>query len=280
MVKKKYKHIALFWVLIFSQWNFAQKENLPLIHSHNDYYQETPFWKAYSCGLNSIEIDVFLKNDSLFVTHSESEIIKNLDIESLYLKPLQNVLELDYRSDLQLQLLVDIKSEAYSSLDQLTQILECYPKIIYNQNIDIVISGNRPQLEKYLDYPKHINFDYQSLKPIENPKIWDKISLISLSFKKVSNWNGKGRLINLDYQKIKSIIHKAHSYNKPFRFWATPDIKTAWKVFYDMGVDFINTDLPCKASDYLSSFDQQVYKMEKKVSIYHPTYKHDQKKYQ
>ena len=257
MVKNIFKLITLFWILILSQSCFAQKENRTLIHSHNDYYQKTPFWKAYSCGLNSIEIDVFLENDSLFVTHSKYEIMKNRDIESLYLKPLQNALELDYRNDLQLQLLVDIKSEPYSSLNQLTQILERYPKIIYNQKIDIVISGNRPQLEKYLDYPEHINFDYQSLEPIENPKIWSKISLISLSFKKVSNWNGKGRLIDLDYRKIKSIIDKAHSYNKPFRFWASPDSKTAWKVFSDIGVDFINTDRPCKASDYLGSLASQ-----------------------
>jgi alkaline phosphatase len=259
MSKYFYKSIALFWILILSQSGFSQKENRPLIHSHNDYYQKTPFWEAYSCGLNSIEIDVFLKNDTLFVTHSKSEIIKNRYIESLYLKPIQNVLELDCRNDLQLQLLVDIKSETYSTLDKLTETLERYPKIIFSQSIDIVVSGNMPKPEKYLDYPEHINFDYQSLEPIDNPKIWNKISMISLSFKKVSCWNGKGRLIDLDHQKIKSIIDKVHSYNKPLRFWATPDSKSAWKIFSAMGVDFINTDQPCKASNYFSSLNHSGY---------------------
>ena len=136
--------------------------------------------------------------------------------------------------------------------------LERYPKIIFSQSIDIVVSGNMPKPEKYLDYPEHINFDYQSLEPIDNPKIWNKISMISLSFKKISNWNGKGRLIDLDHQKIKSIIDKVHSYDKPLRFWATPDSKSAWKIFSDMGVDFINTDQPCKASNYLDSLNQQL----------------------
>lgn len=259
MSKYFHKSIALFWILILSQSGFSQKENRPLIHSHNDYYQKTPFWEAYSCGLNSIEIDVFLKNDTLFVTHSKSEIIKNRYIESLYLKPIQNVLELDCRNDLQLQLLVDIKSETYSTLDKLTETLERYPKIIFSQSIDIVVSGNMPKPEKYLDYPEHINFDYQSLEPIDNPKIWNKISMISLSFKKVSNWNGKGHLIELDHQKIKSIIDKVHSYDKPLRFWATPDSKNAWKIFSDMGVDFINTDQPCKASNYFGSINHSGY---------------------
>lgn len=90
-------------------------------------------------------------------------------------------------------------------------------------------------------------------------------------------WNGKDRLVDLDYKKIKSIIDKAHSYNKPFRFWATPDSKTAWKVFRDIGVNFINTDQPCKASDYLSTLDQRLYNTNKKTSIYQPTFEHEQK---
>ena len=62
------------------------------MHSHNDYQQSIPFWTAYESGLNSIEVDVFLKNDSLYVTHSESEIIKDRTIESLYLTPLSKII--------------------------------------------------------------------------------------------------------------------------------------------------------------------------------------------
>lgn len=115
MLKNIFKVINVFLLLLLTQSGCAQKKNYPLIHSHNDYYQKIPFWQAYSCGLNSIEIDVFLKNDSLFVAHSASEIIRNRDIESLYLKPLQNALELGFRSDLPLQLLIDIKSNAKST---------------------------------------------------------------------------------------------------------------------------------------------------------------------
>ena len=96
-------------MLFLNQISFAQKKNFSLIHSHNDYNQKIPFWKAYSCGLNSIEIDVFYKNDSLYVTHSEYEIINNRDIESLYLKPIRKALELEFRNELPLEFLIDIK---------------------------------------------------------------------------------------------------------------------------------------------------------------------------
>tara|TARA_B100001057_G_scaffold480975_1_gene554460 strand:+ start:912 stop:2699 length:1788 start_codon:yes stop_codon:yes gene_type:complete len=270
--------IILFLLLFLNQSGYAQKKEYPLIHSHNDYYQKVPFWQAYSCGLNSIEIDIFLKNDSLYVTHSEDEIIKNRDIESLYLEPVLKALELGFRGDIPLQFLIDVKSDAKSTLQKLIKILKNYPQIIENQNINLVISGNRPPPEEYTDYPDYIHFDYQSLDPIHNPKTWDKISLISLSFRKISEWNGKGRLVDLDYRKIKSIIEKAHAYKKPFRFWAAPDSKTAWKVFRDLRVDFINTDQACKASDYLNTLDQRLYSSEKKTSIYIPTFEHDQKK--
>ena len=48
-------------------------------------------------------------------------------------------------------------------------------EIIDKENISIVISGNRPIPKKYVDYPDFIYFDYQSLYPIENEKIWNKI---------------------------------------------------------------------------------------------------------
>ena len=78
--------------IIFFQCKKAQNLIQLGLHSHNDYQQSIPFWTAYESGLNSIEVDVFLKNDSLYVTHSESEIIKDRTIESLYLTPLSKII--------------------------------------------------------------------------------------------------------------------------------------------------------------------------------------------
>ena len=126
-------------------------------------------------------------------------------------------------------------------------------------------------------YPEYINFDYQSLEPIENLSSWDKIAIISLDFKKISNWNGKGRLTAPDYDKVSSAINKAHSYGKPFRFWGAPDSKSAWKAFRDLGVDFINTDMPNRASLYLSSIDDRIYYNKTFSKVYTPTFESDKK---
>ena len=222
------------------------------IHSHNDYEQEIPFWTAYKNGLNSIEIDLFLKNDSLYVTHSESEIIVDRTIEHLYLNSLSKVASSQLGIKKKLQILIDIKSESHTTLNRLIKTLNYYPEIIDKENISIVISGNRPIPKKYVDYPDFIYFDYQSLYPLENEKIWNKIALISLNFKKYSSWNGVEDMSVENFKKLDSLVKLAHYYKKPFRFWGTPDNKIAWEVFKELGVDYINTDKPIQVSTYFN----------------------------
>jgi alkaline phosphatase len=263
--------------LIMFQLVMAQNEETPKfqIHSHNDYKQNVPFWNAYTNGLNSIEVDIFLKNDTLFATHEEDEIIKKYTIENLYLQPIRKAISLEVGIPRKLQLIIDIKSESHHTLKKLISELKKYPDIITNKNISIVISGNRPNSSKYADYPDYISFDYQSLVPIVNSNTRDKIALISLNFKSFSDWNGKGALTALDYKIIDSIIRLAHSYHKPFRFWGAPDSKTAWKAFRDLGVDFINTDMPSKSSTYLNSLNKRTYFNKTIEKFYSPSFEFD-----
>lgn len=127
-----------------------------------------------------------------------------------------------------------------------------------------------------MKYPSFIKFDYQTLEDIPNTVAWDRVALISLPFHKFSRWNGKGRLTAEDLQKVKSTVDHAHTYNRPFRFWATPDSKTAWKAMHDLGVDYINTDMPDRASAYLETLGSRVYYNKAKSDVYKPTYKSDQ----
>lgn len=269
------RKIFLGLLIIRCSLTFAQSSQEYVIHSHNDYEQNVPFWKALSAGVSSLEADVLLVNDSLFVAHASSEIKSNRDLEALYLKPLVQALELNMLSDKTLQLLIDVKTEAYGTLKELVKTLEKYPTLISSEQIIIVISGNRPELKDYLNYPKYISFDYQSLEPVTNLDVLDKIALISLSFKKFTDWNGKGRLTASDYEIVSKTILKAHEMKKPFRFWGTPDSKTAWKAFAKMGVDFINTDYPFECVQYLNSLSHREYQNSKISKIYRPDFKVD-----
>lgn len=246
------KQIALLFIFL-ANLSFSQNEEGFWVHSHNDYLQNVPFLKAYAAGASSIEADVFLVGDSLYVAHTQEEIDTERSLERLYLEPLQRALALGLEDPKKMQLLIDVKSEPYATLDALIKILKGYPSIIEDDTVTIAISGNRPKPSEYPKYPDFISFDHQSLEPIENPAILEKIALISLSFRNFSEWNGKGRLTADDLEKVSATIEKAHAFKKPFRFWATPDSKTAWKAFADLGVDFINTDMPFECTYYLKN---------------------------
>lgn len=263
----------LYFLFFLSLCTSAQQVK---IHSHNDYEQDVPFWHAFSNGLSSIEADIFLKDDVLYVTHDEEDIQWVRTLENLYLDPIRNAIRLNLFTTQDLQLLIDIKSKAEPTLDKLLAILEKYPELTSRQNLRFVISGNRPSLADYPKYPDFISFDYQSLEPIRNPEALNKVDLISLNFRAFSRWNGKGRLTQEDYEKVHNVVDAAHALGKPFRFWATPDSKSAWKAFADMGVDFINTDLPGPAATYLKTLKSRVFKNTLSSSIYTPSFKADQ----
>lgn len=266
--------IALFLILI-ANGLMAQDRVLPRVHSHNDYLQNVPFWKAYAAGASSIEADVFLVGDSLFVAHTQEEINTKRSLERLYFEPLQEALALRMDRPKQLQLLIDIKSEPYASLDAIIKTLKKFPSILEEDAITITISGRRPKPSEYPKYPDYIFFDYQSLEGVENQGILDKIALISLSFRNFSEWNGMGRLTAEDLEKVSNTIEKAHGLGKPFRFWATPDSKTTWKAFADLGVDFINTDVPFECVHYLNALPDRYYRNTEFSEVYRPTFATD-----
>ncbi len=266
---------CLAYILFLSQHSPGQTIN---IHSHNDYLQNVPFWEAYGNGLTSIEVDVILKEGTLFVAHEEASIHPMRTLESLYLLPIKRAYDLEIRDRQAFQLLIDVKTEAYATLEGIIRELKKYP-YLWEGSADhpiakIVISGNRPNPDEYANYPDFIYFDHQRLDDLNGVNL-DKVALISLSFKNYTQWNGKGRLTDQDLVKIKPLLTKAKNLEKPFRFWATPDSKTAWKALHELGVDYINTDHPYPAKEYLSTLSQRLYSTPTPRKTYKPKFEID-----
>jgi alkaline phosphatase len=246
---KRKTYLFFLFLITFYFPSFAQT-NSPRVHSHNDYEQERPFWEAYEAGCGSIEVDVFLLKDSLFVAHELETIDKNKTLSSLYLKPIIEVLANAQTKPF--QLLIDVKTDAEPTLERLILELKKYPALSTQDNVRFVISGNRPAPQHYKSYPPYIFFDHQSLDDLETIDL-NKVALVSLPFYKTVFWNGKEDLPTLTKQKIKAILEIVHAKNLPFRFWATPDTELSWKTMSVLGVDFINTDSPKVCNAFIKS---------------------------
>lgn len=266
------KKCIILAVGFFSMISFAQKENQILIHSHNDYLQNVPFWNALSSGANIIEADVWLKNNALYIAHTQNEIVENNTLQNLYLNPLQQAVQNKQLTASKLIVMIDVKSNAEKTLKKVISVLKKYPELIAQNNIEFLISGNRPKPSTYYTYPSYIYFDHQELNNTLSPKNWDKVGMVSTSFKKYSEWNGKGRLTHNDFAKVNEVIVAAKKLNKPFRFWATPDSKTAWRAFVEMGVNVINTDMPHKCVTYVKTLKNRTTTALITSNVYKPTY--------
>lgn len=266
--------ILSFILLVISLHGFAQNAK---VHSHNDYEQQVPFWYALGSGASSIEADVFLENNELYVAHHENGIKKERTLDELYLKPIEKALDLNLVFNHPIQILIDIKTDAEPTLQKIVSEIQKHPKIVNQKHFSFVISGNQPKPEKYDSYPDFITFDYQSLSDLSQ-KQWQKVAMISQDFKKYSNWNGKGGLSVEDLPKVQDIIKKVKAFKKPIRFWATPDSKTSWEFFVNAGVDYINTDHPKDCVEYIQNLKDHTFKNTLFTEVYQPKFLSENKK--
>ena len=244
------------------------------VHSHNDYAQQVPFWLAYSGGAASIEVDLFYERDSLFVTHEKAEIQAGKTLEKLYLDPLDGLQKSGALREI--QLLIDLKSEAYATLDPLVTALRGYPNLLQGKMVKFIISGSRPVPGDYGKYPEFIQFDHQNLGDLDQIDL-AKVALVSVNFKDFTVWNGYGRMVEAERRAVEAAIQKAKASGKPFRFWASPDTKTAWARLAQLGVDFINTDRPARAKAYLDLLDKNTFTLESPQETYRPKFAHKSK---
>lgn len=269
--------VCMYFVFLFSFVALSSQDTVK-VHSHNDYHQNTPFWGAFAAGANSIEVDLVLQNDTLYVAHEKESINPNFVFGELYLKPLRKIAKVYGTSRLNFQLMIDVKTEAESTLDKIVKAIEpykdlCQPNL--EEGVIVTISGNRPQPKKYLEYPEHIYFDCQEINQTQG-EAWNRVAMISTSFKNFSKWNGLGRMVADEKKLVEAFIDKVKQYKKPVRLWATPDTKTSWKHLSQMGVDYINTDTPERVVPYLKSLSKRTYMGQAlDYSGYEPTFAHD-----
>ncbi len=210
-------------------------------HSHNDYEQKRPLKSAFEARMGSIEADVYLVNNQLYVSHEAKDINPSKSLDELYLKPLAKAIR--KKKAYSMILLIDIKSQADSTLNVIVKQIAHYSAFHKaNCPIQFVISGNRPLSAKWSSYPTFIQFDG---RPYESytPEQWERIGMVSESFGKYAK-SGQKDIPQDTFNKMKTVVDAIHAHKKKVRFWATPDANEVWEALAKMGVDFINTDTP------------------------------------
>jgi len=251
MNSRKFSFIV--FVFIFSNCN--QEIRVIQGHAHNDYENENPLRDALDNGFISVEVDVHLVDDDLYISHnSPQKLNSNLTLETLYLNPLKyHILKNDgsvypnYAGFF--YLMIDFKTSAKPSYDKLKTILSNYLSIIsvvrngieQKGPVKIFISGIRPFYEVLNDEPKLVGLDGRPDDLIKNIPT-SIIPVISDNYSNFLSWNGYGEIDEDEKKKLKRLVQNTHAQNKKLRLWASPDNANVWKFLLDNGVDLINTD--------------------------------------
>ncbi|WP_244214231.1 alkaline phosphatase [Pedobacter jejuensis] len=270
-------------MLVFPSLTWAQTNGNTRGHSHNDYHQDIPLLQAYYAKMGSVEADVFLKDNELYVAHENSEIKPGRTLTQLYLSPLaklfkENGNQAFKNSEQTLQLVIDIKQDHINVLNKLISELKAFGDVFdvskNSKAIKIVISGDMPVPSKFMDWPDYISFDGRPGIKYSADEL-KHVAMISQDIKKYTVWNGKGVPTPTDYAKLKQVVDDAHNLKKPFRFWATVDSKNTWIVLGRLGVDWINTDHPAQLADFYAHQDKLTFTNATPYPIYTPSYQSD-----
>jgi hypothetical protein len=234
-----------------------KKLTLPA-HSHNDYEQARPLFNAVDCRFKSIEADVHLIGDSLFVAHNSKEIKPGRTLRRLYLEPLKKLIAQNdgsvYGNGEEMILLVDIKSEGLPTYKQLDSILQDYKSILSvfesgqkkQGAVSVIVSGNRPfnfmknQHFRLAGYDGRIN-DLEKNIPV------NLMPLVSDNWTNHFTWKGEGEFPAPEKEKLKSFIQKAKNKGYLLRFWQTPVTpvekrNAVWMELVNAGVGLTGTD--------------------------------------
>lgn len=230
---------------------FAQAK---FIHSHNDYANSIPFYRAYTNGFNSIEADIFLVDGTLLVSHSDKYLFPERTLKGMYLDPIAYELRRD--TTRRLNLLIDVKADYKKVLPALVKALKPLDAYLLSAEnpygrLKILISGNRPTPADYNDYPKSLWFDDDLVYPHTQAE-WDRVGQVSLNFENWSKWKGQGAIPEADRKRLQKTVDSVHTHTgKLVRFWGAPDTIESWDTQIGFGADIIGTDKIEQLAAYL-----------------------------
>jgi len=245
----------LFLFLIFSGSCLAQITPLQHAHAHNDYVHARPLFEALENGFTSIEIDVYLHNNELKVSHLPVGLDKKQNIEQLYFDPIKKVIEENQGTVYKgfatpVIFMIDFKTGGMETYNKLKELLKNYESIItvykgdsvlLQRAINILISGNSPLNERVKEETSLMTID-ADISALNNANIDKATTRYSSGWENYFTWSGKGKMPLLQKARLDTLVATAHQKHKQIRFYHLPDKPNVWKTLLDAGVDWINTD--------------------------------------
>jgi glycerophosphoryl diester phosphodiesterase len=223
----------------------------PQAHAHNDYEHPHPLTDALAAGFSSVEADVWLLEDQLYVSHERPrQLTPARTLARLYLEPLAaRISAYGYVHPARpgtFRLMIDIKHEGEATWAALQAALAPYawmlePGADGTPPLMIFLSGDRPESLRRDPASLPIGLDGRP-EDLGTGIPASRMPVISQRYGALLSWNGQGEIPAKDRQTLDQLVAAAHAEGKQVRLWASPEKESVWNWLLDSGVDLINTD--------------------------------------
>ncbi|KAF7347756.1 Alkaline phosphatase [Mycena venus] len=255
--------------------DFTQNIVPKAIHSHNDYWRDVPLLTALSFGVASVEADVWLVGETLYVGHEMAALTTDRTFDSLYIQPLLSIIAgqnpksqftvnqssingvFDTSSTTPLQLLVDMKTDGPSTLPFVLSALQPLRERGYLTTcasngtctlgpLVVVGTGNTPLAGIQALSPRDVFFD-APLIALNSTFDITLSPIASTDYEVAVGWSGIGNINGTQLAAIQKYVADAHALGIRARFWDTPGWpiharNNVWQTLIDNGADWLNAD--------------------------------------
>ena len=244
------RSILLIWLAALGLQLSAQ-QIIESGHSHNDYMHEHPLTDALSYGYKSIEIDVWLHDGKLIVSHEGVGLDSKKGIEELYIKPIQERVKTNggwvYAGDTTPTIfMVEFKSEPEAAYIKLKELIEKYKELFCDRMgrggpVKLLITGHRPWKSLLKGMELYITAD-GAISQSADAVPASIIERVSDPYRSHFHWRGKGLMPKAQKARLDSLVKTAHDHDRQIRFYACPENENIWRTLLEAGVDWINVD--------------------------------------
>lgn len=216
--------------------------------AHNDYARPHPLLDALAHGFTAVEVDVFLEGGALLVGHGRRDLAPQRTFDSLYLRPLVDLVTERGQiwADWPLTLLIDVKSEARPTYLALHDILRSHPELFtrhcagasHLRPVSVMVSGHT---DVDLMGSQSQRFATRDGRPGDlGGELSGVTTAISAKFTKLFEWDGDGTMPSRERDALHHLVDRIHSVGRSARFWGTNH--HMWPELLSAGVDQIIAD--------------------------------------
>jgi hypothetical protein len=238
----------------------AAEDPLLRAHAHNDYAHPRPLLDALDAGFSSVEVDVWLRDDRVWVSHDSTGGAGWLD--ELYLDPLDDLIAEGgsvHGDGAPFTLWIDLKQGSSALREALHELLGSHDWLtriegstVSTGPVTAVLTGNATSKSIYVeDFDPRFAFRDSNFYAEDDGPADERWRYYALNWNLYVAWPGTGEPPLDVRERLRSIVARAHELERRVRFFSTPDTEAVWQLQLEEGVDFINTDDLQGLADFL-----------------------------